>query len=112
VNTSIVYRIFGVILIVFAGFGFLTVADDLRHAGEFIGVAALLLSGIILYFVKSLKGIIRNFAIEWVAFGILFGIPFGGIVLDNMIFGVLTGIVLGIVMAFAICRKRDNHPDK
>lgn len=100
------YRITGIIFIACSVFGFLTVADDLRHTGEAIGVAALFIAGIILFFVKSTKTIFKHFALQWVAFGILFGIPIGGVVLDNMYFGIAIGIVIGILTAFVAGRKK------
>ena len=43
-----VIRIVGVLLIVLCGLGFLTVADDLRHVGELIGVSSIGIAGIVL----------------------------------------------------------------
>lgn len=42
-------RVLGVLLIVAGIIGFLTVADDLRHKGELLGVALILASGLILF---------------------------------------------------------------
>jgi len=41
-------RVFGIILILAGIIGFLTVADDLRHKGELLGVGSILVSGLIL----------------------------------------------------------------
>jgi hypothetical protein len=105
-KVSLAYKRIGVILIACAIFGFLTVADDLRHTGELIGILSLLLSGIILFFVPSTKVILKNFSQEWVAFGILFGFSIGGVVLDNMFIGIVFGIVIGIFIAFAVGRQK------
>jgi hypothetical protein len=40
-------RFAGILLIVLSGIGFLTVADDLRHVGELIGVSAIGIVGVI-----------------------------------------------------------------
>jgi len=42
-------RIIGVVLIAVAIVGFLTVADDLRHIGELIGVGSILVAGLLLF---------------------------------------------------------------
>ena len=39
-------RVIGVVLIVLCALGFLTVADDLRHKGELIGVGSIGVAGI------------------------------------------------------------------
>jgi drug/metabolite transporter (DMT)-like permease len=41
-------RFLGVALILLGVIGFLTVADDLRHTGELLGVSAVLVSGVVL----------------------------------------------------------------
>jgi hypothetical protein len=41
-------RIGGLILVLAAGIGFLTVADDLRHKGELFGVGSILAAGLVL----------------------------------------------------------------
>jgi hypothetical protein len=41
-------RAFGILLIVLCAIGFLTVADDLRHVGELVGVSAIGILGVIL----------------------------------------------------------------
>lgn len=41
-------RVVGIILILIGIIGFLTVADDLRHKGELVGVGAILIGGLVL----------------------------------------------------------------
>ncbi len=41
-------RALGIILILAGIIGFLTVADDLRHKGELLGVGSILISGLVL----------------------------------------------------------------
>jgi hypothetical protein len=104
-NTSFpAYRIIGSILVACGVLGYFTVADDLRHMGEFIGVSSVLLAGIILLIVDSEIKIVRMLALQWIAFGFLLGIPVGGIVLDNMPLGVGIGVGIGIIMAYLLRR--------
>ena len=99
------YRVFGAILVFCGIAGYFTVADELRHVGEFIGVSTILLAGIIFLMVDSKPRIAASLAIQWIAFGLLAGIPFGGIVLDNMPIGVGFGLCMGVALAFLL-RKR------
>jgi hypothetical protein len=46
----------GIILVLLGMIGFLTVADDLRHKGELLGVGAILMSGLVLLFVSFRSG--------------------------------------------------------
>jgi len=41
-------RVLGIILILAGIIGFLTVADDLRHKGELLGVGSILMGGLVL----------------------------------------------------------------
>ena len=47
-------RFAGIFLIAVAGIGFLTVADDLRHVGELVGVSAVGFVGVVLAVVAHL----------------------------------------------------------
>ena len=99
------YRIIGAILVICGIAGYFTVADELRHIGEFIGVSTVLLAGIIFLMVDPKGKVAARLAIQWIAFGLLAGIPFGGIVLDNMPIGVGFGLSMGVALAFLL-RKR------
>lgn len=44
-------QVLGAALVLLGVLGFLTVADDLRHGGEIVGVGSVLLTGILLLFV-------------------------------------------------------------
>ncbi|MBZ5536365.1 MAG: hypothetical protein LAO31_10455 [Acidobacteriia bacterium] len=48
-------RLAGILLIVLSGIGFLTVADDLRHVGELVGVSAIGIVGVIAVTVAHLS---------------------------------------------------------
>ena len=109
-NTLIAaYKIFGALLVVCGIAGFFTVADEFRHTGELIGVAAVLFAGIILLAAGFGQTLFKRFAIQWVATGVLASIPFGGIVLDNLPVGVGLGIALGICAAIIFGRKKLDH---
>jgi len=41
-------RVLGIILILAGIIGFLTIADDLRHKGELLGVGSILMGGLVL----------------------------------------------------------------
>jgi hypothetical protein len=93
------YKIAGAVLIFFAIIGFFTVADDLRHTGELIGVSSILLVGIILLITGLNLKVFRRIALQWLALCILLSIPFGGVYLDNMPLGIGIGIIIGIIIA-------------
>ncbi|MDI6803394.1 MAG: hypothetical protein QME58_06055 [Bacteroidota bacterium] len=98
-------KISGVSLIVIAVIGFITVADEFRHTGEFIGVSSILFAGIILLIDGYNFSVSKRLSIHWVAIGVLSGIPLGGLLLDNMPLGVGSGMVIGIFVAFVLGKK-------
>ena len=98
----------GIVLVIAAMIGFLTVADDLGHAGELAGVASLLLAGIVL--LASGNAATKGFALHWVAVGIGLGI-LAGAVFNHMLAGVGGGAALGAIkMAISRSAGRDPHP--
>lgn len=103
------FKIFGAVISIFALLGFFIVADDLRHTGELIGVIAMLAAGVILFFEEKLDLLIRINSSKWIAFGLLAGIPIGGIVLDNMIAGEILGLLAGTVAAVYSGRKKNGQ---
>lgn len=103
------YKISGIILIVVGISGYFTVADDLRHTGEFIGITGVLLAGIILMFAGSKFKIAKYLALQWLAIGVLAGIPLGGIILDKMLPGELIGIIAGFVLAFVFAKRNTGN---
>lgn len=94
------YKIIGIILSIFAIIGYLTLADDIRHTGEFIGVSSVLISGIIFIFVDNKISILKRLSLQWIAICILLSIPIGGVLLDDIIVALCIGIVIGILLAF------------
>jgi hypothetical protein len=102
------YKITGGVLIFFAIIGFFTVADDLRHTGELIGVSSILLAGIILLLTGLNLKIFSKIALQWLALCILLSIPFGGVYLDNMPLGIGTGIIIGMILALIFGFKKQT----
>lgn len=97
-------RILGVTLVLIGILGFFTVADDLRHVGEFVGVLSITLSGIILVGGSFEHRLTRFLPVRWMAIGTLSGIVLGA-GLDNMFLGVPLGFTVGAVIGFALLRK-------
>jgi len=50
------HKVLGSALVVLASLGFLTVADDLRHTGELLGVSSVLVAGVALLLVAFRRG--------------------------------------------------------
>jgi hypothetical protein len=104
-----VYRVVGTILVISGIAGYFTVADELHHLGEFIGVSTVLLAGIVFLTAGSKAKVASRFAIQWIAYGLLAGIPFGGIVLDNMLIGVGIGLCTGTALAFLLGKRQSAN---
>jgi hypothetical protein len=96
-------RVIGFALLTIGLVGFLTVADDLRHVGEFIGVSAITVAGLIFLAASLDHKITRRLPLRWIALGTLAGIVIGA-ALDNMLLGEGIGIAsatfLGIALGF------------
>jgi len=92
-------------MVVIALLGYLTVADELRHIGEFLAVTGVLVSGMALVAASSSNALSRRFALEWLAIGVLIGAFFGGAI-DNMYVGLAVGMVGGLSTAFLVRRSR------
>jgi hypothetical protein len=80
--------------------GFLTIADDLRHVGELLGVGSILFIGLPLLIAGSSKSSLSRPAALWVAGAIGIG-AVGGALLDNMPAGLCLGLTVGVVIAVA-----------
>jgi hypothetical protein len=103
-----IYRLSGGILVLIAIIGYMTVADELHHFGEFLGVTCILVSGLILLLIESRVNRFKNLALQWIAVSLIACIPVGGIIYDNMPLGIVTGLTAGVVLAF-IFRSRKSQ---
>jgi hypothetical protein len=100
-----IYKIIGFTLMLLGLISLFLVADDLRHGGEIMGAASITLAGIIFYFNKSVQHKFCIFDTKWLAFGLIIGLPIGGIVLDNMYLGSFIGILIGAAVGFLFCKR-------
>jgi hypothetical protein len=102
------YKVAGGILVAIAGIGFLTVADELRHIGEFFGVLGILLSGMAFLVAGFVPRASTMFALQWVAMGIGAGM-IGGAATDRMVAGVSVGTAFGLLLAFILRTKPKSN---
>lgn len=100
-------RVTGLLLMLIGALGFLTVADDLRHTGEILGVSAILAAGAVLLLGGLRFPRLPSAAARFLAGGILAGIPLGA-ALDLMLPGVVAGAAVGTVIA--LLAGRNNAP--
>jgi hypothetical protein len=105
IKSVTLYKLLGIILVLCALLGYLFVADELRHFGEFLGVTCILTAGLILLLIDTKMNIFKRFAIQWISFGLLLSIPIGGVVLDNMPLGIIICLSLGLILAYALGRN-------
>lgn len=92
------YLALGVALVTAALVGFITVADDIRHTGEFFAVLGILLSGAALLVAGLFPRTLSVLALHWVPVGIALGALVGAF-MDYVVLGVSVGAALGLVMA-------------
>jgi hypothetical protein len=104
-NLMTFYRILGTFFLLIGIIGFFTVADDLRHSGELIGVGSVLMAGVILIISQSSWSTNRYLRLQWIAFGLLAGSILGA-GLDNMLLGVGLGIAVGIMVTVLAANRR------
>jgi uncharacterized membrane-anchored protein len=87
--------------------GFLTIADDLRHVGELLGVGSILLVGLLLLIAGSSKSSLNRPAALWLAGAIGTG-SVGGALVDNMPVGLCLGFTIGVLIAVASRRREQS----
>ena len=92
------YTLAGAILTAVAGLGFLTVADDFRHRGEFFAVLGVLFSGLALLLAGLHPRGSAVLAPQWIPLGIALG-EVAGAAFDRVPTGVMLGTALGILLA-------------
>jgi hypothetical protein len=98
----------GSLLVVIALVGFLTVADDLRHSGEFFVVSGILLSGLAFLAWALLPRPHRYLDLRWIGAGVAAGL-LPGTVLDRAALGLGVGLVLGLAVAILFRRRVSSH---
>ena len=99
------YRWTGAVLLLVGAVGVLTVADDLRHTGELLGVAGIVCAALCLLVAGFDHRITKRVAIQWVAVGIGVG-EIAGVAFDHMVFGVGGGAVMGLLLAVLLVPTR------
>ena len=99
------FRVAGFTLIVIALLGYATVADDLRHTGEFAGVTAILIAGLAFLAAGYLHRLSGKLAMQWVAVGVGIGAAVGAAT-DEMESGVAAGVALGFVLAHLLRSRK------
>lgn len=103
-------KLAGASLVALGMIGFLTVADDLRHTGEVLGVGSILVAGVLLVGAGSKSPVLKQVALQWLALGILAGSAVGAGV-DNMPAGIGLGAAAGAILMLVLGkRKRARDP--
>jgi hypothetical protein len=97
----------GVGLIAIALVGFLSVADELHHSGEFFAVTGILVSGVALYVAGRFSHIAAHLSLAWVPVGIGVGMLTGAMIEEEVI-GVCVGLSFGLLLA-RMFRRRSVH---
>jgi hypothetical protein len=95
----------GVGLIAIALIGFLSVADDLHHIGEFFAVTGVLVSGVALYVSGRFSRIAAHLFLAWVPLGIGAGMLIGTMI-DEEVIGVCIGLSSGLLLARMFRRRK------
>jgi len=94
-----VFKVAGSVATLLAIVGFFTVADDLRHTGELVGVSSLLLGGLALMAAAWLPQLRRHLTIQWLAVGLAIG-ALAGEITDAMFLSSCGGLMLGILVSY------------
>ena len=99
--TPATLQVAGAFLVALAAAGFLTVADELRHSGEFIVVASLLVAGVALFVAGRFPRLHSQWALAWVPVGLGLGL-LAGAAADRVAMGAVIGLTIGLVLARAM----------
>ncbi len=92
----------GLVMVGLSLVGYATVADELRHIGEFAGVSALLVAGLAL--IGDAYHLMAHWvALRWIAAGVLLGAILGTAI-DATVVGFGVGLIAGIAVAHARAR--------
>ena len=95
----------GAVLLLVGLAGFLTVADDLRHTGELVGVGGVVCAALCMLVASTDNPVTRRAALQWVAVSIGVG-EVAEAALDNMLVGVGGGVVVGWFIAVMLVPTR------
>ena len=98
-------RVVGSLLVAISVVGFVTIADDLRHVGEILGVGSVLVIGLLLLVASWTKLVSNRVALLWLAGAVGVG-AIAGAGMDNMPVGVVGGVTVGVVTAAVAARRR------
>jgi hypothetical protein len=98
-------QVTGSLLVVVGCIGLVTVADDVRHTGELIGVGGILAAGLVLLVAGSDYAIKKRLALHCVAVGVGIGAAVG-VAVDSMPTGVAGGAALGTIGAVILKPRR------
>ena len=88
--------------------GFLSIADDLHHSGEFFAVTGILVSGVALYISGRFSQVAAHLSLAWVPVAISVGMLTGAMV-DEVGIGVCAGLSFGLLLA-RMFRQRKCSP--
>ena len=94
----------GLVMVGLSLVGYATVADELRHIGEFAGVSALLAAGLALIG-DAYRLMAHWLTLRWIAAGVLLGALLGTAV-DATLAGFAVGLAVGISAA-RLCARRN-----
>ena len=98
-------KVVGSLLVLIGILGFFTIADDVRHVGEILGVGTVLVIGLLL----RVAGSTRSASIRAAAFYLSGALGIGGLVgtaMDHMELGIGGGLTVGVVLAAMATRHR------
>ena len=98
-------KFIGVGLIAIALVGFLSIADELHHSGEFFAVTGILVSGVALCVSGRFPRIAAHLSLAWVAVGIGVGMLTGAMI-DEEVIGVCAGVSFGLLLARMFRRQK------
>ena len=100
-------RVVGWLLVVIGVIGFLTIADDLDHAGEVLGVASVLVVGVLLVVAGFTNFRSIRVAMLCLAGAVGVGAVIGAAI-DNMLVGTGGGVFVGAVLAAVLGLRRER----
>jgi hypothetical protein len=101
-------RVVGCILVAMGILGIFTVADDLRHVGEILGVSSVLVIGLLLVAASWTSSIKLRVGCYVLSAALALG-ALAGAVTDHVAFGVGGGLAIGGVVAAVLVRLHETR---